>query len=90
MNKIYPCVANFLVNELQQYTLFCVDYFKLSYIDTKLNKSFIAVLREEYQTIFEDGSSTMQVKCGKVHKYLGMKLYYSAVSQLKITLLDYN
>ena len=31
----------------------------------------------------------MQVKLGKVHKYIGMKLDYSTVGQLKITMLDY-
>ena len=32
----------------------------------------------------------MQVKLGKVHKYLGMMLDCSAVVQVKITMLNYN
>ena len=31
----------------------------------------------------------MQMKRGKVHKYLGMKLDYSTVGPAKITMLDY-
>ena len=31
----------------------------------------------------------MQVKRGKVHKYLGMTLDYSAAGQVKITMLEY-
>ena len=31
----------------------------------------------------------MQVYHGKVHNYLGMKLYYIIVAQVKITMLDY-
>ena len=31
----------------------------------------------------------MQVNCRKFHKYLGVKLDYSIVVQVKITMLDY-
>ena len=31
----------------------------------------------------------MQVKCGKVHKYLGITLDYTTVGQAKITMFDY-
>ena len=31
----------------------------------------------------------MQVNCIKVHKYLGMKLDYTTVGQVKITILEY-
>ena len=31
-------------------------------------------LWSEYESIFEDGSGTMKVKFGKLHKYLGMTL----------------
>ena len=31
----------------------------------------------------------MEVKCGKVHKYLGITLDYYAVCQVNITMLDY-
>jgi hypothetical protein len=31
----------------------------------------------------------MKVSRGKIHKYLGMTLYYSVPGQVKITILDY-
>ena len=31
----------------------------------------------------------MQVNCVKVHKFLGMKLDYTTVGQVNITVLDY-
>ena len=49
-NLYNPCVANRLVNGLQQFILFHVDDFKLSQKDPKVNYSFIGVLREEYQS----------------------------------------
>ena len=89
INPYDPCVSNQLVNESQQYILFHVDYCKLIHKDTKINDSFIAVIGEEYQSIFEDGYGTMQVKREKFHKYLGMTLDYSKFGQVKITMLDY-
>ena len=82
MNPYYPCVTNKLVNVLQQYILFNADYCKLSHKDPKVNYSSIGVLCEEYQSIFEYGSGTVQVNRVKVRKYLGMKLDYSTVGQL--------
>ena len=88
MNPYNPCVSNLLVNLLQQSILFHVDYCKLSHKYTNVNDSFISVLSEEYQSIFEYGSSTMQVKIVKVKKYLGMAMEYSTVGQVNITMLD--
>ena len=48
MDPYDPCVANRLVNGLQQNILFHVDDFKLIHKDTKVNDSFIGVLPEEY------------------------------------------
>ena len=58
-------------------------------MDTKVNVNFIVGLREEYQHIFEDGSVTIQVICGKFHKYLVMTFNYTPFGQMKITILDY-
>ena len=41
MNPYDPCVANILVNGLQQYILFHVDNCKLGHKDTMVNDSFI-------------------------------------------------
>ena len=89
MNPYDICVENWLVNGLQQSIIFHVAYFKLRHKDTKVDESFIGFLREEYQRIFENGSGTVQVNRGKVHKYLGMTLDYYKVGQVKITMLDY-
>ena len=88
MNPYDLYVANRLLNRLQQYILFHVDYCKLSHKYTNVNDSCISVLSEEYQSIFEYGSGTMQVKIVKVQKYLGMALEYSTVGQVNITMLD--
>ena len=48
MNPYDPCIANILVNGLQQSILFHVDYCKLNQKYPKVNYSFIVLLREEY------------------------------------------
>ena len=59
INPYDPCVANQMVNGLQQSILFHVDYCKLSHNYPNVNGSFSVVIHEEYQSIFEDGSGTM-------------------------------
>jgi hypothetical protein len=49
----------------------------------------IGYRRQEYESIFEDGSGAMTVSRGKIHKYLGMTLDYSVQGKVKITMLDY-
>ena len=46
MNPYDTCVANQIVNRLQQSILFHVDDHKLSYKDPKVNDIFIVVLCE--------------------------------------------
>jgi hypothetical protein len=46
-------------------------------------------LRQEYESIFEDGSGQMTVNRGKVHTYLGMTLDYTVRGQVKISMIDY-
>ena len=89
INPYDPCVTNVLVNGLQQYIIFHVDGFNFIYKNNNINDSFIGVLWEEYQSIFENGSGKMEVNRVKVHKHLGMKLDYSTVGQVKITMLEY-
>ena len=52
INTYDPCVTNKLVNGLQQSILYHIDYCRLSYKDTKVNDSFIGLLREGYHIIF--------------------------------------
>jgi hypothetical protein len=46
-------------------------------------------LRQEYESIFEDGSGQMTVSRGRVHKYLGMILDYTVRGQVNISMFDY-
>ena len=61
---------------------------KLSHRDKRVNVRFILVLKEEYKSIFEDGSGQMTVCCGKVHDYLGMKLDYTQKGLCYITMFE--
>jgi hypothetical protein len=49
----------------------------------------IEYLRQEYDSIFEDGSVAMTVSRVKIHKYLGMTLDYTVHGQVNITMFNY-
>jgi hypothetical protein len=68
---------------------FHVDDYKLSHRKKKVMDTIIEYLRQEYESIFEDGTGTMMVSRGKIHKYLGMTLDYTVHGQVKITMFDY-
>ena len=53
INSYDPCVANILVNVLQQSIIFHVNDCKLIHKDPKVNCSFIVVICEEYQIFFK-------------------------------------
>ena len=61
----------------------------MSHVDKKFNGDLIKILKEEYESIFEDGSAKMTASRGKVHKYLRMTLYYTTKGLCKVTMLDY-
>jgi hypothetical protein len=46
-------------------------------------------LRQEYESIFEDGSGEMTVSRGRVHKYLGMTLDYTVCGRVSILMFEY-
>jgi hypothetical protein len=46
-------------------------------------------LRDEYESIFEDGSGKMTVSRGKKHTYLGMQLDFTVPGQVSISMFDY-
>jgi hypothetical protein len=89
INPYDPCVANRMVEGDQMTICFHVDDCKLSHLKTKVMDSMIEYLRQEYESIFEDGSGTMTVSRGNIHKYLGMTLDYTVRGQVKITMFDY-
>jgi hypothetical protein len=89
LNPYDPCVANKMIEGKQMTICFHVDDCKLSHRTPKVMDQMIGWLRQEYESIFEDGSGQMTVSRGKVHKYLGMTLDYTIRGQVKITMIDY-
>jgi hypothetical protein len=89
MNPYDLCVANKMVDGKQMTICYHVDDCKLSHIDAKANNKMIEWLRQEYKSIFEDGSGEMTVSRGKVHTYVGMKLDYTIPGQVSVTIFDY-
>ena len=85
INPYDRCTANRMVNGKQQTILWHVDDFKISG-SKKTNDEFIEVIRDEYETIFKDGSGKMTVSRGKKHKYLGMDLYFTTKGEVKVTI----
>ncbi len=68
---------------------FHVDDCKISHASTKVVDESIDWLPAKYESIFEDGLGEMKVHRGKVHKYLGMSLYFSHKGQCCVTMYDY-
>ena len=89
LNPYEPCVGNRMVNDVQQTCGFHVDDVMLTCADVSTNDHFIETLREEYKSVFEDGSGKMTVHHGKVHDYLGMRLDFSVEGQVKVSMFDY-
>jgi hypothetical protein len=89
INPYDPCVANKMIEGDQMTICFHVDDCKLSHRKTKVMDSMIEYLRQEHESISEDGSREMMVSRGKIPKYLGMTLYYTVRGQVKITMFDY-
>jgi hypothetical protein len=89
LNPYDPCVANKVIEGKQMTICFHVDDCKLSHRQPKVMDKMIKWLRQEYESIFEDGSGAMTVSRGKVHTYLGMTLDYTVRGQVKITMIGY-
>jgi hypothetical protein len=89
INPYDPCVTNKIIEGKQMTICFHVDDYKLIHLKKTVMDRMIGYLRQEYESIFEDGSRAMTVSRGKIHKYLGMTLDYSVPGQVKITMLDY-
>jgi hypothetical protein len=72
-NPYDPCLWNKVIKGKQCTIYFHVDNCKISYVILKVINDMIAWLRQEYKSIFTDGSGKMKVARGKVHKYLGIR-----------------
>jgi hypothetical protein len=89
INPYDPCVANNIIEFEEMTICFHVDDCKLSHHKKTVVDRMIGYLRQEYESIFEDGSGAMTVSRGKIHKYLGMTLDYIIPGQVKTTMLEY-
>ncbi len=89
INPYDPCVANKMINGKQMTICWHVDDLKASHVYKKVMDRMIKYLRQEYESIFEDGSGAMVVSRGKIHKYLGMTLDFTVSGQVKLSMFDY-
>jgi hypothetical protein len=89
INPYDPCVSSKIIESEHMTIFFHVDDCKLSHRKKTVMDRMIEYLRQEYESIFEDGSGAMTVSRGKIHKYLGMTLDSSVPGQVKITMLEY-
>ncbi len=90
LNPYDGCVANKKTIKGRQMTdCFHVDDCKLSHESPQVIDETIGWLKEEYESIFEDGSGAMKVQRVKVHKYLGMTLDFSNKGQCVVTMFQY-
>ena len=77
INTYDTSVASHMMNDNQQTIFWHVDDCKISHVDPKVNDKLIKSLKQEYESIFEDGTGELTVNRGKKHTYLGMTLDYS-------------
>jgi hypothetical protein len=89
INPHDPCDANKKIEGEQMTICFHVYDCKLSHRKTMVMDSMVDYLRQEYESIFEEGSGAMTVSRGKIHKYLGMTLDYTICGQVKIIMFAY-
>jgi hypothetical protein len=78
-------VANKIIEGKKMTICFHVDDCKLSHRKKKVMDTMIEYIRQEYESIFEDGTGEMTVSRGN----LGMTLDYTVHGQVKITMFDY-
>jgi hypothetical protein len=89
INPCDPCVVNKKIEGEHITICFHVDDGRLRHCKTKVMDSMIEYLRQEYDSILEDGSGAIMVSRCKIHKYLGMTLDYTVRGQVNITMFDY-
>ena len=72
INPSDPCVANLTIDDNQQTICWHVYDCKISHVEPKVNDKLIKSLKQEYESIFEDGTGEMTFNRGKKHKNLGI------------------
>jgi hypothetical protein len=89
MNPYNPCVWNKIVEKKQIMICFHVDDCKVSHKSARVDDVAIKRLRQDYESIFKNGSGAIVVHRGDVHKYLGMTINYSTKGLTQILMVDY-
>ena len=89
MNPFDTCVWNKDIKGKQMTFCFHVGDNKNLHVNMKVVDYTIDWLREEYESVFTDGSGKMKVAQGTVHTYLGMKFDFSTPKIVKINMLKY-
>jgi hypothetical protein len=89
INPCDACVANKMINGKQMTICWHVDDLKMSHVMPKAVDKMIKYLRQEHESMFEDGSGAMTVSRGKIHTHLGMKLHFTTTCQVAVTMFDH-
>ncbi len=89
MNPYDPCVWNKTIKKKQITVCFHVDDCKVSHKLARVVDKAIKWLRQDYESIFKDGSGAMVVNPGLVHRYLGMTIDFSTKGVARILMVDY-
>jgi hypothetical protein len=82
-------VANEMINGKQMTICWHADNLKMSHVMPKAMDKMIKHLRQECESVFEDGSGAMTVSRGEIHTCLGMKLDFTAACQVTVTMFDH-
>ena len=80
-NPYDPCVVNKIIDGKQMTIAWHVDDLKVSHHDPGKIDKLIKYLASIYGKI--------NMKCGRVHEYLGMTLDYREKGKLKVTMKEY-
>ena len=83
-NEYYWCVMNNIIDSKQCIILWHVDDLKTSHFDPAVVSRVLADIDAEYGKI-----EKMTITRGKVHKYLGVAIYYSFPGKLIFSMIDY-
>ena len=78
------CVVNKIIDGSQCTIGWHVDDFKISHVDSNMNREILAILQKEYGKEAPIPSTT-----GKIHDYLGMTIDYSTPGKVVFCMEDY-
>ena len=88
-NPYDPWVTNKIIKNKRMKTCFHVNDWKLSHKIPKVIENKFEWIRQEYESIFEDGSEAMSVSRDKIHKYHGTTMDSTVSGIERISMLEY-